>query len=365
MEATITPTKVSLPNTTPINHVGSDGSNSSSSVPPSTSTGSDRLHNVSPIICTVLWISLGISMIMFNKIILAPVAEGGWNFQYPFFLTMLHQIFATIFTQILHRYTPLLHGVKSGQLTSDSLYKKVTPLAFFFSLGLVLGNSAYKYLSVSYIQMIKSCLPIPTLTVAYLLGREDITMIQIVLVLIICSGAMIASFGELHFSILGFILQSSALLADVFRMLFLDLLTINVKLDNLSTIYYMAPMSAIMIMIGFFLFEYNTFHPYEYEVLMPIENSPLASPAELTTNSPISHAYSSDMSDRNGLIITHVPYPNYFWFILLGNSFLAFALNLSIVLFVSNVGIMAMTLAGILKDVTVVAISALIFGMYS
>ena len=40
--------------------------------------------------------------------------------------------------------------------------------------------------------------------------------------------------------------------------------------------------------------------------------------------------------------------------ILLGNCVLAFALNLAVVLFVTNIGIVGMTLAGILKDVLVV-----------
>ena len=295
-----------------------------------------NLREVSPVVCTLLWIFLGICMILFNKMILAPQSQGGWNFGYPFFLTMCHQIFATIATFILERFTPLLESVKTGKLSRKAYWSKVTPLALFFSLGLVLGNSAYKYLSVSYIQMIKSCLPIPTLFVASLLGRERPSIVQVTLVVLICLGAIIASLGEMRFSLIGFALQGSALFADVFRMLFLDLLTIEVKLDNLSTLYYMAPLASVFIFIGFVLFEYDTFNPYEF----------------------------SYVTADTGIVITE-SYPSYFFLLLLANAVLAFALNLSIVLFVSNMGIMSMTLAGIFKDVLVILLSVLVFGRFN
>ena len=117
-------------------------------------------------------------------------------------------------------------------------------MALFLALGLVLGNSAYKYLSVSYIQMMKSILPLPTLLVSFMLGREKkVNYLTVILVLVIVVGALIASLGELHFNIWGFGLQMAAIFADVCRMAMLDKLTLTVKLDNLSTIYYQAPLA--------------------------------------------------------------------------------------------------------------------------
>jgi len=297
------------------------------------------LRKVSPIICTALWITLGISMIMFNKQLLAPRSQGGWNFGHPFFLTMLHQGFATFATILLNRYTPLLASVKENKLSTAAYWKNVAPLALFFSLGLVLGNSAYKYLSVSYIQMIKSCLPIPTLLMTYLMGREHPTKMQMFLVLVICVGAMMASLGEMNFSMIGFILQGCALCADVGRMLFLDQLTQEVRLDNLSTLYYMAPLACGFIFIGFLVFEYSTFHGTFCTYKDPLAPDPTADIIEY--------------------------YPWWFPLLLLANAMLAFILNLSIVLLVTNAGIMFMTLAGIFKDVLVVIMSVFFFGAFS
>jgi len=276
---------------------------------------------VSPAICTALWISLGISMIVFNKVLLSPKEQGGFGFGFPFFLMGMHMTFSTICTQLLYFFTPLLRSAKEGKISSWGVYwYRVFPLALFFSLGLVLGNSAYKYLSVSYIQMMKSSLPIPTLIVSWMIGREGASgpsNTTILLILFITFGAIVSSLGELNFNTYGFILQSLALCSDVMRMLFMDQLTLEVKLDNLSTIYYLSPISALLIGVGFVFIELPTF---EYE------------------------------------------FTSGFMLVLLCNCILAFALNLAVVLFVTNIGIVGMTLAGILKDVSVVVLGVVLFG---
>lgn len=121
-------------------------------------------------------------------------------------------------------------------------------------------------------------------------------------------------------------------------MLFLDLLTHEdaVRLDNLSTLYYMAPLACGFIAVGFFVLEYPTLNLSSY-------------------------TYTDPQSQQ----LVEAAFPAYLPVLLIVNAALAFALNLSIVLFVSNVGIMSMTLAGILKDVLVVLLSVLLFGAFS
>lgn len=72
-----------------------------------------------------------------------------------------------------------------------------------------MGNLAYQYLSVAYIQMIKSINPVPLLLLYYAFGMEKYSFVQIVAVVIITTGVWISSIGELRFSWLGFTLQVS------------------------------------------------------------------------------------------------------------------------------------------------------------
>ena len=161
-----------------------------------------------------LWIVLGISMILFNKVLLSY-----WGFGFPFALTLWHCLFASVTTQALVRSGStfgrewgLLSSARDGSVTWQIYRTRILPLSLFFALGLTLGNSAYKYLSVAYIQMLKSMSPVLLLLLAFAIGKEKPSGVQLGLVAAICLGVMLASAGELHFSAVGATLQVGGLL---------------------------------------------------------------------------------------------------------------------------------------------------------
>lgn len=144
------------------------------------------------------------------------------DFAYPYFLTMWHCVFATICTQILVRTTNWFPGVKDAKVTATVIISKVMPLSICFAFSLVCGNTAYKYLSVAYIQMIKSMTPVLMLLIAFLIGRERISLLQLSIVGMISGGVAIASAGELHFSAVGVLLQLAAMVTDCCRITLLE-----------------------------------------------------------------------------------------------------------------------------------------------
>ncbi len=62
-------------------------------------------------------------------------------------------IFSTVLTQILIRTTKLMPAALEGKVTFDVFKEKILPIAFCFSISIMLGNEAYLFLSVSYIQV--------------------------------------------------------------------------------------------------------------------------------------------------------------------------------------------------------------------
>ena len=58
-------------------------------------------------------------------------------------------------TRILQRTTHLLDGVKDVPMTKDMFLRSILPIGVLFSASLITSNSAYLYLSVAYIQMLK------------------------------------------------------------------------------------------------------------------------------------------------------------------------------------------------------------------
>jgi hypothetical protein len=56
---------------------------------------------------------------------------------------------------VLQRTTHLLDGAKEVHMTQDMFVRSILPIGLLFSGSLILSNTAYLYLSVSYIQMLK------------------------------------------------------------------------------------------------------------------------------------------------------------------------------------------------------------------
>lgn len=94
------------------------------------------------------WIVISCLMIIMNKAILSS-----WKFSYPFFLTSWHMLLATIITQILARTTNMLPSVNENKISVTAFRDKIVPIALFFALSLTLGNQAFLYLSVGYVQV--------------------------------------------------------------------------------------------------------------------------------------------------------------------------------------------------------------------
>jgi len=62
-------------------------------------------------------------------------------------------------TRVLQRTTHLLDGTKDVNMTKDMFMQSILPIGVLFSGSLILSNTAYLYLSVSYIQMLKVSSP--------------------------------------------------------------------------------------------------------------------------------------------------------------------------------------------------------------
>ena len=267
-----------------------------------------------PWLCIAVWISLGYSMILYNKLILSS-----WNFNHPFFLILCHTVMATILTQIIARFAPpsLMSGVHEGKVKWNDFFIKIFPYVFCSCSSLVLSNKVYVYLSLGYIQMLKAIMPVPLLLMYFASGREKLSLLQLLIVITISFGVMLTSIGELHFSIVGFTIQISAVISDCLRVFLLDVVLKDLNLDSLSMLYYTAPTLSCLLIVGFFVFEYETF-PFER---------------------------------LDGV----------FSVVLATSGIIAFSLNLSIFILVSNTSSLIMTLAGPIKDFLLIMTSVIFF----
>ncbi|KAA8575509.1 hypothetical protein EYC84_004658 [Monilinia fructicola] len=180
---------------------------------------------VHPAFYVMTWIFFSSSVILFNKWILSTV-----GFHFPIFLTSWHLGFATLMTQILARTTNLLDGRKTVKMTGRVYLRAIVPIGIFFSLSLICGNLTYLYLSVSFIQMLKATTPVAVLLTSWALGVAEPNMKTLFNVSFIVIGVI----GGILFEAIRIVMVQRLLSSAEFKM------------DPLVSLYYFAPVCAIM-----------------------------------------------------------------------------------------------------------------------
>ncbi|OLN95311.1 putative sugar phosphate/phosphate translocator [Colletotrichum chlorophyti] len=270
---------------------------------------------IHPALYVIVWISLSSSVILFNKWILDTL-----NFRYPVILTTYHLTFATIMTQILARWTNVLDGRKSVKMTGRVYVRAIVPIGVFFSLSLICGNLTYLYLSVAFIQMLKATTPVAVLLSGWALGVSQPNLKVFLNVSVIVIGVIIASIGEIKFVWIGVIYQIGGVIFEALRLTMVQRLlsSADYKMDPLVSVYYFAPICAVMNLAVALIWEIPK--------------------------------CTMDQVYNVGL----------FTFFL--NGLCAFLLNVSVVFLIGKTSSLVLTLCGVLKDVMLVVASMMIWG---
>jgi len=259
-----------------------------------------------------VWIVLSSAVILYNNHLYTTL-----NFRYPVFLVTWHLTFAAIGTRVLQRTTHLLDGAKDVHITKDMFVRSILPIGLLFSASLILSNTAYLYLSVAYIQMLKAFTPVAILLISWTFRIQEPSKKLAVIVLMISTGVALASHGELHFNIIGFITQAAAVAFEASRLVMIQLLLHGLKMDPLVSLHYYATVCALI-----------------NSLVLPFTEG-LAPFYELARVGPL---------------------------ILLSNACIAFLLNVAAVFLVGAGSGLVLTLAGVFKDILLITGSVLLFG---
>lgn len=262
------------------------------------------------------WIFFSNLTILFNKWLLDSA-----GFKYPVILTCWHLIFATIATQLLARFTSLLDNRHQVKMTGRMYLRAIVPIGLLYSGSLVCSNLVYVYLSVPFIQMLKSASPVAVLFVSWLWGVADPTAQTLMNILLIVFGVALASVGEIQFSWIGFFYQVGGTGFEAVRLVMIQVLLKGddnaQKMDPLVSLYYYAPVCALT----------------NFLVAIPVE------------------AFKFEIQHMYDVGIT----------LLVLNAAVAFVLNIASVFLIGKTSGLVMTLTGILKNILLIATSLLIW----
>ncbi|TGZ78575.1 duf250 domain protein membrane protein [Ascodesmis nigricans] len=283
--------------------------------PPPRTKAPEPSLSLPPAFYVTVWIIMSGGVIVFNKWILSDR-----EFKFPILLTTWHLVFATIMTQVLARTTTLLDGRHSVKMTGRVYTRAIAPIGFFFSLSLICSNQAYLYLSVAFIQMLKATTPVAVLLATWSMGLEKANMKVLTNVSFIVVGVMLASYGELAFVLTGFIYQALGIIFEATRLVMVQRLlsSAEYKMDPLVSLYYFAPVCAVMNFFMYLVFESGT----------------------------VTWAH-----------VQHVGV-----FTLIFNALFAFGLNVAVVFLIGKTSSLVLTLCGVLKDILLVTFSIIYWG---
>ncbi|KAJ0031917.1 hypothetical protein Pint_13029 [Pistacia integerrima] len=258
-----------------------------------------------------LWIFLSFTVIVYNKYILDPKM---YNWPFPISLTLIHMAFCSTLAFVLVRVLKCVE-VNSLPMTRQIYMESVVPIGALYSLSLWFSNSAYIYLSVSFIQMLKAVMPVAVYSIGVLFKKENFKTNVMVNMLSISFGVAIAAYGEARFDIWGVFLQLGAVAFEATRLVMIQILlnSKGISLNPITSLYYVAPCCFVFLLMPWMFME------------LPL----------LTETSTF-----------------------HFDYLIFGtNSFCAFALNLAVFLLVDKTSALTMNVAGVVKDWLLIAFS--------
>ncbi|XP_054822065.1 probable sugar phosphate/phosphate translocator At5g25400 [Prosopis cineraria] len=256
-----------------------------------------------------IWIFLSFTVIVYNKYILD---RKMYNWPFPISLTMIHMAFCSSIAYLLVRVLKLVEPVS---MSRELYLKSVVPIGALYSLSLWFSNSAYIYLSVSFIQMLKALMPVAVYSIGVLFKKEGFKSETMANMISISLGVAIAAYGEAKFDAWGVTLQLLAVAFEATRLVLIQILlnSKGISLNPITSLYYVAPCCLVFLSIPWFLVEY-----------------------------PSLRDHSSFHLD----------------FKIFGtNAFCAFALNLAVFLLVGKTSALTMNVAGVVKDWLLIAFS--------
>ncbi|CAE7300264.1 unnamed protein product [Symbiodinium sp. CCMP2456] len=253
-------------------------------------------------------------LITFNKYLMH---EG--RFPHALHLTAVHMAMTTMLSVMLYGAAPSIYPSMSKAIENRGLLMRyLVPLGVLFAVALACSNQAYFYSSVAFLQFCKQGNIAFIFFASCLLGLQTFSWQKLMILSIVVTGCCICAHGEIKFQMLGLVFQLSSQVAESSKNLLGEIILTGagLKLDVLTFVLFQAPFSLVPLMAGVI----STWSP---EVFHDFVNM---------------------------------------WWVVLLNAAVAFCLNVLIALTLKRLSALAFVIIGVVKDVTIVASSSLVFG---
>lgn len=192
------------------------------------------------------WMTVSSMLILLNKRIMDK--EAGLNFHYPMTLSGMGMGFSSVAGWLCCRVFKVVPCKR--RVANDFYFTNMVPIGLFMALTLYLGNLAYLYLTVSFIQMLKAFTPVITMFILFSFGLEKVSQELMASVFIICAGTLAASVGNATFSFVGVTAMMLSETAEALRLVLTQKLLANLKFHPVEGLMYLAPACCFWLTVG-------------------------------------------------------------------------------------------------------------------
>ena len=185
----------------------------------------------------VQWIFLSSTIILFNKHLLSEA-----HFHFPISLVLMHMVFVSACAYLWK----LFGWIEVPQVSWHDIFTRFVPVGVLFALSLSLGNAAYLFISVAFVQMLKASTPVAVLLASFSFGLEKPSAELGAYIVLIASGVMTSCFGQIQLNMIGVTLQMLAVICEALRLcaVSIALTSKGLKLSPIAFLYFVAPICA-------------------------------------------------------------------------------------------------------------------------
>lgn len=266
------------------------------------------------ILIGMVYIVTSSTLISFNKFLMQP-----GRFSHAVHLTAFHMVvtlvLSLLFYKVAPQYYPSMGMAKAniGQVT-----KWIAPLGFLFALALYCSNQAYKYSSVAFLQFCKQGNVALMFFMSCAVGSQSFSWHKLAVLSIVIAGCTTCAHGEIHFVLIGLVLQLASQLTECSKNLIGEAVMggAGLKLDVLTFVLFQAPFSLLFLGVG-------VFFSWTPDVVTDFKKH---------------------------------------WHWLVVNACIAFLLNVLIAVTLKKLSALAFVIIGVVKDMVIVSSSSLVFG---
>ncbi|EFJ30488.1 hypothetical protein SELMODRAFT_267183 [Selaginella moellendorffii] len=230
---------------------------------------------------------------------------------------MIHMGFSGVVTFFLVRGHSSQNDVRYVSIIKRYI-SCVVPISAFFASSLWFGNTAYLYISVAFIQMLKALMPVATFMMAVSCGTDKARWDLFLNMLLVSVGVAVSSYGEIHFNVIGTFFQVTGIVCEALRLVLTQVLLQKkgLTLNPITSLYYIAPCSFLFLFFPWIVLE------------------------------------------KPAMEVEHWKFS--FW-VFFTNALCALALNFSIFLVIGRTGALTVRVAGVLKDWLLIALGTILF----